>query len=136
MVETIESKMNRVFRALFLQAVKDGSPEERQGFITRSRFNSACSAALHCKNVKRNTDGYWGTAQTMKLITIAPVNSLKNELQTYSRAMVREDIWAHDGYILEEGEQLRQVLGLAVKVESAGRSRRQNVGVMTAKEML
>ena len=115
MAEPIESKMNRIFRRLFLQAFEDGSPDERRGMISRTRFDRACSLELKCKNVRRNTDGYWGTAQSMGLISFPPVDTMRDQLQTYSRAIVREDIWAADGFIFNLQEQLQQQMSLKVE---------------------
>ncbi len=42
MSESMESRMGRVMRRLYLQAFEDGTPKERkEASITRSRFNRA-----------------------------------------------------------------------------------------------
>ena len=135
MVEMIESKMGKVFRRLFLQAFEDGTVEERKGIITRARFNRAVSREMHCKNVPRNTDGYWATAQSMGLIRIPRPNTLHNELQTYSKAQVREDIWARDGFIIEQGQELRDMLTAGTSIRISRKAKKRS-DLLTIEEML
>jgi hypothetical protein len=133
---TMSSRMNKIFRTIFLDVLKDGTPEERQGRITRSRFNRSCSRAMDFLNEPRRTDPYWAQAQKDRVITILRPDPLSGQLQYYEHAVVDPEVWASDGFILKEGEQLQQVLKDAVKVESAGRAKRQKVGVMTPEELV
>lgn len=134
-MQNIENKMGRICRRLFLQAFENGSEEERRGMITRARFNRAVALELRCKNVPRNTDGYWATAQTMGLIRITRPDTLHNELQTYSKANIREDIWARDGFILEQGQELQDMLTAGTSVKISSKKGRKN-GVIILEEMM
>ena len=129
----MEHKMNRYLRQVFLQALKDGTPEERRGELTRDRFNKAVCLSMKCKNSKRNTDGYWATAQTMGFDQ-HPQGQLvgQQSIATFSKAVVNPDVWARDGFVLETQDLMSET----VKVELVGRRKRRRMGSLTAEEMM
>ncbi|MCE5255131.1 MAG: hypothetical protein LLG45_13175 [Actinomycetia bacterium] len=133
MTETT-SRMGKIFRALYEQMVKDGTPEEKQGEISRTRFNRAAAKALKYRNEKRNTNADWATAQGMGLIIMHRPDPLSGIPQTFERAQVREDIWTNCGFILEEGEDLQSRVVATVEIVSS--RKRKNAMILTERELI
>lgn len=135
----IDAKMDLIFRTIFKDVLVNGTAAERQGRISRSRFDASCSKAMKCKNIRRNTDGYFETAGTLGLIKVLPADTFRGELQTFNKLQVREDIWESDGFILrEETVQGRLVEARleSAKDEVRSEKKRKAAGAVVLEELI